>query len=435
MDMASIRTLTSLLKELEEGLVLCVRCGLCQSVCPLYAETGREPDVARGKLALLDGLARELLKDAQGVRTRLERCLLCGSCGAQCPSGVRVMELFLKARAILTGYLGLSPAKKLLFRGVLAHPALFDGLISLGSRFQNVWSRPVDEMLGTSCARIVSPLGDRHFHRLARKPFHDEAPFLRDRPGSSGITASLFVGCLLDKFYPQAPLAALKVLDHHGVGVIVPSSQACCGMPALSAGEIGSFHKLVRHTLERFRVREFDVLLTGCATCASTLKKMWPLMTSGMKDREREEIAELSEKTMDISQFLVDRGFVQAAPPVGSTGNPRITYHDPCHLKKSLGVWKQPRILLQAAGRAVLAEMEEADWCCGMGGGFGLGHYETSRAIGDRKLDHIRKTRASVVATSCPACMMQIEDQLSRRRVPIRVKHVIEVYAEGLTGR
>jgi len=101
--MARVRDLARMLRELEDHLAVCMRRGMCQSVCPLYGETGREADVARGKLVLLDGLARELLRDPAGVDERLRRCLLCESCAANCPSGVRVLDIFIKARAILTG--------------------------------------------------------------------------------------------------------------------------------------------------------------------------------------------------------------------------------------------------------------------------------------------------------------------------------------------
>ena len=130
--MPRMQTLAQMLRELEDQLAGCMRCGLCQSVCPLFAETGREADVARGKLALLDGLSQEMFKDPQGVSERLNRCLLCGSCAANCPSGVRVLDIFIKARAILSGYMGLSPVKKAIFRGLLAKPDLFNQLMDPG---------------------------------------------------------------------------------------------------------------------------------------------------------------------------------------------------------------------------------------------------------------------------------------------------------------
>jgi glycolate oxidase iron-sulfur subunit len=115
--MSSLKVLAKLVKELDDQIVVCMRCGLCQSVCPLFAETGREADVARGKLALLDGLAQELFVNPQGVHDRLTRCLLCGSCAANCPSGVKVLDIFIRARAILAGYMGLLPGKRPFFAG------------------------------------------------------------------------------------------------------------------------------------------------------------------------------------------------------------------------------------------------------------------------------------------------------------------------------
>ena len=77
--MQDMKKLAQLLKQVEDQLAVCMRCGMCQSVCPVFAETGRESDVARGKLALLDGLLQEMFKDSTGVQERLSRCLLCGS--------------------------------------------------------------------------------------------------------------------------------------------------------------------------------------------------------------------------------------------------------------------------------------------------------------------------------------------------------------------
>ena len=108
--------LALLVKELEDQLVICIRCGMCQSVCPLFEQTGKEADVARGKLALLNGLMTKLFSDPDGVNMRLNKCLLCGSCAANCPSGVNVLEIFIKARCILTEYKGLSPVKKIIFK-------------------------------------------------------------------------------------------------------------------------------------------------------------------------------------------------------------------------------------------------------------------------------------------------------------------------------
>lgn len=430
--MADMKQLARLIKELEDQLVVCMRCGMCQAVCPLYAETGREADVARGKLALLEGLVQEMFKDPKGVNERLMRCLLCGSCSANCPSGVKVLDIFIRARAILTGYMGLHPLKKAVFRGMLARPQFFDRLMEWASRLQGIFVKPVDDLLGASCGRLLTPLGERHIKALAAPPFH-----MRVKPGSTspraaGLRVAFFVGCLIDKVFPNVGEAVMRTMEHHGVGVFLPEDFACCGIPALSSGDAAAFDKLVHCNLQRFAAEPFDFLITACATCTSTIKKLWPLMAWKLSLEAQEQVSAIAAKTMDVSQFLVDKVGVRQADTKSGDQKVLLTYHDPCHLKKSLGVASQPRTLLQANSRYRFKEMIEADWCCGMGGSFNLQHYGISASIGNRKRDNIVHSECETVATSCPACMLQMTDMLSQAGDRVQVKHAIEIYAESL---
>ena len=431
--MSRLKVLVRLMKELEDHLVVCMRCGMCQAVCPLFAETGREADVARGKLALLDGLAHEMIRDPKGVQERVNRCLLCGSCAANCPSGVKVLDVFIKARAILAGYSGLSPVKKTVFRGMLARPALFNQMLEWGVKFQAIFTKPVDDLLGTSCARFISPLfAKRHFKPLAKVPFHRRVSSLNTVAGISRLKVFFFVGCVIDKMFPHIAEAVLQVLGHHGVGVILPENQGCCGIPALSSGDTTTFNKLVRHNIERFSDESADYLITACATCTATIKKIWPTMIQQLSDREKERVIGIVEKTLDISQFLDEKVGLRKGTAHSEADRISVTYHDPCHLKKSLGVTAQPRAMIRSNTRYHLREMAEADWCCGCGGSFNLENYGISASIGKRKLENIRNSRCDVVATGCPACMLQISDMLSQGENLIQVKHSVEIYAEML---
>jgi len=51
------------------------------------------------------------------------------------------------------------------------------------------------------------------------------------------------------------------------------------------------------------------------------------------------------------------------------------------------------------------------------------------------KRDHIAATGCEVVATGCPACMLQIADMLSQAGDRIAVKHPVEIYAESFSAR
>ncbi len=429
--MPDMRELATLMKELKDQLALCMRCGTCQSVCPLFAQTGLEADVARGKLALLDGLLQEMFNNPEGVYDRLDRCLLCGSCAAACPSGVKVLDIFIKARVILTTYIGLSWTKKIILRTILSHPRTFDRLIQWGSKFQKLFFRPVNDTLKTSCVRFLPfVLSKRHIVSLAPEPFHRRIPSLNTKPGHSGMKVAIFVGCLIDKIYPNIAQATVDVLSHHGVGVFLPENQGCCGIPAISSGDATAFNRLVRYNLEQFNRADFDYLITSCATCTSTIKNIWPMMFQD-ESREIKALAEkIADKTMDISQFMVSKIGLKIGNNVNSENIKTVTYHDPCHLKKSLGVSKEPRDLIKANPRYLLREMPDADTCCGMGGSFNLQYYDISSDIGKIKLENIKLSGCSIVATSCPACMIQISDMLSKSGNHIAVKHPVEIYAD-----
>jgi len=431
--MPDMRELAILMKELKDQLALCMKCGTCQSVCPLFAQTGREADVARGKLALLDGLLQEMFKNPEGVYDRLDRCLLCGSCAAACPSGVKVLDIFIKARVILTTYIGLPWTKKIILRKILSHPRTFDCLIQWSSKIQKLFFRSVSDTLKTSCVRFLPfVFSKRHIVSLAPEPFHCHIPSLNTKPGHSGIKVAIFVGCLIDKIYPNIAQATLDVLSHHGVGVFLPGNQGCCGIPAISAGDATTFNRLVRHNLEQFNGADFDYLVTSCATCTATIKNIWPMMFQDESGEIKALAEKIADKTMDISQFLVSKIGLKTGNNITSENIKAVTYHDPCHLKKSLGVSKEPRDLIKANSRYLLREMPDADTCCGMGGSFNLQHYDISSDIGKMKLENIKLSGCSIVATSCPACMIQISDVLSKSGNHFAVKHPVEIYADFL---
>ncbi|MDE7066048.1 MAG: (Fe-S)-binding protein [Desulfovibrionaceae bacterium] len=430
--MNDLNRLASQLMELDDRIIACMKCGLCQAVCPMFGATMMEADVARGKLALVDNLAHKMIEDPEAVADKLGRCLLCGSCQANCPSGVKIMDIFLAAREIVTAYLGLNPIKKMIFRTLLPNPGLFNLAMRVGAPMQGLLFRKTGTPQGTTCAPLLNKvLGDRHIRPLAKKPLHVTTGALDTPAGSSGIKVAFFPGCLGDKLYTGMAEACLKIFRHHGVGVYMPVGFACCGIPALSSGDAEGLIKEMRVNLGLLRQGQFDYLVTPCSSCTATIKELWPIYARRVNADEAGYASRLAAKTLDISEFLID--VLKVQPESGAPASQvTVTYHDSCHLKKSLGVSSQPRAVVGLNPKYTLVEMAEADRCCGCGGSFNLFHYDLSRQIGQRKRDNVVASGAHVVAAGCPACMMQLEDVLSQNKDEVLVKHPVELYAEGL---
>ncbi|MDR2422978.1 MAG: (Fe-S)-binding protein [Deltaproteobacteria bacterium] len=430
---ATLRELADLLMSLDDLLVSCMRCGLCQAVCPVYGATFREADVTRGKIALLENLAHEVVKDPKSVNDRLNRCLLCGSCELNCPSGVRIMEIFIKARSFVAGYLGLSPIKRLIFRQLLTRPRLFNFATFLAGVFQKPFIKLANKTVGAFRVPLLKPfLGERHVPSFPGRSFSSQRGTLDIPASSSGLRVALFPGCVPDKLFPSLTEATLKILRHFGVGVFFPAGLVCCGIPALASGDAKGFLKLTAHNLAELTKGSFDYLVTPCATCAANVKDNWPRFMDRYLDDEKKAVAAISPKAMDVTQFLVSVLKAEFKPVVPKPDAKRVTYHDSCHLKKSLGVAAEPRAILKSLSGYNLVEMPEADRCCGYGGTFNIMHYDISRDIGQRKRDNVVSVKPDVVTTGCPACLTQLMDLLSQNNDQIAVKHVVELYADSL---
>jgi glycolate oxidase iron-sulfur subunit len=426
-----LKALAGKLLKLDDLLISCMRCGFCLAVCPVYGATVKESDATRGKLALLEFLSRHIINDPEAVNDKLTRCLLCGSCQAVCPSGVKIMDIFLHARNIMREYTGLSRVEKVIFRGLLARPKLFNALLDLSSKFQGLFLKEADAALGTHKAPMLrSFIGERHFPRLAGRSFHSQVDWLNEAAGASGLRVAFFPGCVSDKLFPEVAEASLKVFRKHGAGIFMPDGLACCGVPALAGGDMTSYHAMVGQNLALLGDATFDCLVTPCGTCAATIKEFWPKLMDDYTEKDKGLIRQLHAKSMDITAFLTD--VLKVALPAGSGGKTRVTYHDSCHLRKSLGVFAQPRTILKSLQGYEYVEMPEAERCCGSGGSFTLKHYDLSKQIGKRKRDNIIAVRPDVVAAACPACMMQIMDMHSQNGDRIKVRHVVELYADAL---
>ena len=337
----------------------------------------------------------------------------------------------MEAREIVNTYLGLHPVKKMVFRALLPYPGLFNFAMRVGAPMQRVIFRSNKDTQNTACAPMLNfMLGDRHIRSLALKPLHAIYGNLDEPRVMGGLKVAFFPGCMGDKLYVDVSEACIKVLHHHNVAIYMPSSFACCGIPALSSGDAEGMVKQMAKSLAAFGESSFDYVLTACSSCTSTIKELWPRYAARLGSVEQHQAEALAAITMDINEFLVKVLKVEAVESL--PGAKTVTYHDSCHLKKALGLSEEPRTIIKTNPNYKLVEMKEADRCCGCGGSFNLFHYDLSRVIGQRKRDNVVATGAHVVAAGCPACMMQLEDVLSHNNDPVQVKHTIQIYAETL---
>jgi glycolate oxidase iron-sulfur subunit len=422
--------------RLQSELDKCMRCGMCMSVCPVYATEKDEAAVARGKIGIAEAvIAGDLALDDQEVVDTLFNCLVCKSCMQSCPSGVQFDRIMLDLRAAIVEKNGLPWLKAAIF-GALKEPAVLDRAMKVGAalqslvfrdhpRFRAISPRSPFALLGKSAGLD----GDRLFPSPTTTPLRERVPEVVSVPQAK-MRVAFFTGCSFNYFYPETGIDLLEVLTANQVEVVVPKEQQCCGTPVLMHGDAATARTLARNNIDAMQRSDATYIITGCGSCGAAWQHEFPEL---LRDDPayREKAAHWGARTYDISTYLTDIiGFRAPTGPVEAV----VTYHDPCHLKKSMKVAREPRAILQAIPGVTFREMSKPDACCGSGGSYGLTHIATSSEIGKRKAADVAATGATTVTTGCPACMMQLLDTTHRFGTTPRVRHYISLLAEAYRG-
>jgi glycolate dehydrogenase iron-sulfur subunit len=416
----------SKLKDLEafrEEIEQCVKCGACRAHCPVFGAERREGRVARGKVALSQAVLEGKIDFDAKVMEDLSQCLLCGSCGAGCPNKVPTDEIVAAARRRIAEQKGLSTFGKGV-AAVLGRPRLMNALAKTGGKLSALLFKKLPENSGLRL-RFPAPYlaADRTLPPLTDRPFRERYPEVI--PGEPGQpTVAFFTGCGINYMYPETGEAMLKALKFLGVTVIIPKDQACCGLPAVSAGAAETVESLAEQNRAAFQKHRFDHIVTACASCNAGLGKIYPEMG--------EEFSELKTGVKDIFVFLVEMGLAEKLAALPKAEDRRsVTYHDPCHLR-TRGITNEPRLILKALPQVDFVEMEGAGTCCGLGGTYSVYHYDTSKKIGAKKANFIAESGATLVATDCPGCIMQLQDSINHAAGRQRAVHILDLLVEAL---
>jgi glycolate oxidase iron-sulfur subunit len=422
-----------LFPEVQAEVDKCMRCGFCMSVCPVYATQKNEAAVARGKIAIAEAvMAGDLALDDPEVIDALFNCLVCKSCMQNCPSGVRFDSIILGLRAAVVKKNGLPWLKAAIF-GALKEPFAMDAGMKVAAALESLVFRSHPRLRAISPRSPFAILGkeagldaNRLFPAPTANPLRDRVPETLpvDRPVTR---AAFFTGCSFNYFYPSTGLDLIEVLTANRVEVVVPKQQQCCGTPVLVHGDRDTARTLARNNLDAMEKSGAEYIVTGCGSCGSAWQHQFPEI---LRDDPgyAEKAARWSARTFDISTFLTR--IVHYRPPSGQV-DAVVTYHDPCHLKKSMKVFREPREILSRIPGVMLKEMAQPDACCGSGGSYVLTHFGTSSDIAARKAADLSATGASTVTTGCPACMMQLLDSTHRAGGKQKVRHYISLLAES----
>jgi glycolate oxidase iron-sulfur subunit len=265
--------------------------------------------------------------------------------------------------------------------------------------------------------------------RQPKQPLRQELPLISRATNQSKYRVGFFLGCAQSLMFSEESAATVRVLNRNGCTVITPKETVCCGMPAAGYGLQDLVIEHAKLNIELFGKEELDVIVTDCATCGSKLKEYAEILEGDPNWAER--ATTFSSKIRDVSEFLVS---IPLEKPQGKF-KARITYHDPCHLRRAQKIWKEPRELLQMIDGVEYVELPEADWCCGSAGSQLITHYETSTRVLDRKMENLKSTGAEIITSGCPGCQMQLMTGIQRSGLNVKVMHPIQLLDQAYNSQ
>jgi Fe-S oxidoreductase len=417
------------LESIRKAASSCTYCGACQAVCPVFDKVGAEAACSRGRLLQLRLMAEGVIDPNASLAESITRCALCKACEATCSSNIHTTELFMRFRRAVADHTPLPLAKRIAFTA-LGYRRIFDLCLRLGAPFQKLLFKDAPEGPG-SFSRLPIPAAGLNKRRLIPKlstqPLRSRVSPVTSPRGAKKMRVAFFPGCMLTYVYPEAGKAVVDVLTAIGMEVVLPDAIGCCGTPAITSGDFVAGRTLAEMNIKALEATGAEAVITACATCGTALNHEYGMVLDDSPYSE--SWARLKANVYDFSDFLVKFGEINKLLLVEGA----VTYHDPCHLVRGMGVSAQPRQLLAAIPGLELREMKDADRCCGCAGTFSAVHYDLASKINDDKIANIKATGAATVATGCSACRMHIEDGLSRNGLSnVRVLHTAQIIARAM---
>ena len=378
----------------------CTRCGECVKYCPTYDAREKNQDIEpRDKILRW----RSFMNKCYGLKARLfgpekippeeikkftddlYNCTTCGMCGTVCPAGINTIELWESTRANLVKY-GTGPFGK---------QSLFPKLIEEG---HNPYMKQQKDRLAWMTPDI----------KIADK---------------SDI--AYFIGCTAGYNQQVLGVSTARILNKLNVPfMVLGEDEWCCSSALIRTGQQHineTPKKAAIHNVEALKARGAKRVIFACAGCFRAAKIDWP----------RAYGKALPFEAIHMSQFLaeqVEAGKIKWEKSLNKT----VTYHDPCHLGRHVGVFEEPRKVIKSMPGIKLVEMKrnrKEQRCCGAGGGVKAGIPDLALGVAKARVTDAKETGAEALISTCPFCRRNLLDGRNELKLDMSVDDLVVLTA------
>ena len=374
--------------RIQQELAACLQCGYCISVCEAHSQTPWESVTPRGKIYYL-----KQISNAGGVDKLLGRevslspyfvdamykCTGCGNCEEVCHANIPLVEFWETMRKWIVDE-GAGP--------MTAHKGM---------------AKKVGE--------VHNPYGEPHYKRADWWPAEIEKSPTPD--------VVFFAGCTGAYRQQGLPQTGVRVLARAGVKInTLGIDEWCCSSPLLRTGTHIHSLECAEQVVEKADGMGAKDMVMTCSGCYKTVSTDFGKF-----------YAKTGQNVYHFSQY-VERLISERKLPLNNEFKAKVTYHDPCHMGRHMGVFDSPRNVLKKIKGIELVEMDrtrESSRCCGAGGGYKSQYNDLAVNIAAERVRDAEETGAEVLVTCCPFCVVNLTQGAKQINSKIKIMDLSEV--------
>jgi len=354
----------------------CGKCGTCRTafhengwprICP-SGEFGKfEAYYLGGKNLLTWAVSSDRLKWTKNLANIFYQCSVCLACAQQC----QIPEIHYYAGEWL-----MAMREKAVQKGLGPMPE----------------QKKYSEHVGLE----YNPYMEKHENRANWVPSHIKQ--------SQDAKLAYFVGCTTSYREQDIAINTAEILNSLQVDFKILKDEHCCGSPVYMTGQTEQAKMIAKTNLDIFKNEGIEKIITSCAGCYRMLKETYP------KKFELEHGIEV----LHLPEFILEK-LNSSEVKFENNLNMKITYHDPCHIGRHMGIYEPPREVLKNIPGIELIEMprnKQNAWCCGSGGGVRSAFKELSSFAANERIEEAKETTAEALVSCCPFCLNQFKTNI-----------------------